>query len=1298
MSAHSKSHSDDQRRRHLPKGAELLRDRDVDARAENDEATTELAIGKHSQVDAACYGSQLDAEEPVAGKVTRMMQLERDERRARDDRRASRAGRPKGRLAAKAQAGRSIEDNRELLEQALAKAQAAGGGTALDAQVAKAMQTILGAAFENVRIHTNAPAAEAARLLGARAFTLGSHIFFGEGEFAPGTTAGDRLLRHELTHVVQHARGEMETGSHVEIAAESSAIEVEARAAEDRTGPTNDARRPALAIPEAAPAPATIARLAGPETGGASAGVKEWQLQLLGQALDLSKDLPSAKDNGDGTKTLSLDKTVGPLKIVAARFKEKDGKVESATLTASLESGVLKGTSGSLTVDAQGRVSGKLKVPVNAPGMFVKEISVSVDSDGITGKAKLSPSDFTSKDFPIKTSDFELTVTRTAAGALEVGLTGTASVTVENGLAAGAATMAIDLKVDGAGVTFKATISGKVDIKGITQADAVIKYDGKNITFDVGSRSRSISPGSRAPRSSSSRPASCRSTARTCASRCPSSSRFKFQSVHLEKSNLAAKLILGEPIVVPLPGGASLSLDKSTIEIDGALVKGDITGTFNLGNADGFSATASLAYEKGGDLGGSVTVTGGANVKFGPVEVSIANGSKLTIAKGLGVEGDITGKVKVPGIDAEVTAHVVAKKDQPIDLEIDAKVPLSRIKKELGGNLQVKYKRGGGAASELSFEATNISVNVDPIKKQVIFSKFTGKLVGKEITGRLDANAGTVIKAGGAEVTIQGGHVELLPGRKLNGSLQASVGTGAASAEAKIGWKDGVFEWSAEAVFELAPLTKNVLLGKVRAKGGSDGSGEFTSEGEIKFGNPALEGVVVKSVSGDKQKGEFKAVITAGQAINKLTEKLPGVHIGTETVEATIQVVGGKVKIDGKVDGDFKYPKEGESQLEGKFHLGMSPEGGFTGKVDGLKLTASEYFKSKGGSVDLETGIVDIGNATFDVPGVASGKVTANIDVRAKRFDVQADVDMTVKALAGVKLAVAIKNNELEVKMREGTPPISLGFAELTVGKESEVKLAKGRGLFAHLVGTVSAKGLGTGTFDIEYKDKHLKGEADLHIEKFAMFDPVDVSMKLDGDKKLSTKKPIVLSLAAEYATMFAAQAEISITDNKFKVKGTVDEVKNLGKISEAFKARQGRHDRVRRRRGEGVRGGRRRRAQGHPRARPRLRPDARLRRLRRVHDDGHAQAEGVRPGQVHARQPHHREVELGDQAARASTARRTPTSRTSARSTSPSPPPRPAATSPARSPSRATSTPPSSWPRRSRASRSRASPPTSRC
>jgi hypothetical protein len=57
--------------------------------------------------------------------------------------------------------------------------------------------------FSQVRVHTGAIAAEAARSINAKAFTLGRNIAFGSGQYAPESHEGQRLLAHELVHTIQ---------------------------------------------------------------------------------------------------------------------------------------------------------------------------------------------------------------------------------------------------------------------------------------------------------------------------------------------------------------------------------------------------------------------------------------------------------------------------------------------------------------------------------------------------------------------------------------------------------------------------------------------------------------------------------------------------------------------------------------------------------------------------------------------------------------------------------------------------------------------------------------------------------------------------------------------------------------------------------------------------------------------------------------------------------------------------------------------------------------------------------------
>ena len=87
------------------------------------------------------------------------------------------------------------------------------GGFALPGSVSDKMSSAFGQDFSNVRIHTGSLANEAASGFNAQAFNFGSHIIFGSGQYRPGTTEGDSLLAHELTHVVQQPSHGIRQGS-----------------------------------------------------------------------------------------------------------------------------------------------------------------------------------------------------------------------------------------------------------------------------------------------------------------------------------------------------------------------------------------------------------------------------------------------------------------------------------------------------------------------------------------------------------------------------------------------------------------------------------------------------------------------------------------------------------------------------------------------------------------------------------------------------------------------------------------------------------------------------------------------------------------------------------------------------------------------------------------------------------------------------------------------------------------------------------------------------------------------------
>jgi hypothetical protein len=76
------------------------------------------------------------------------------------------------------------------------------------------LESHFGRDFGDVRIHTDRAAADASKSLGARAFTLGTHIYFGAGQFDPGSSGGLAILGHEAAHVDQFHRGLTSLGVH----------------------------------------------------------------------------------------------------------------------------------------------------------------------------------------------------------------------------------------------------------------------------------------------------------------------------------------------------------------------------------------------------------------------------------------------------------------------------------------------------------------------------------------------------------------------------------------------------------------------------------------------------------------------------------------------------------------------------------------------------------------------------------------------------------------------------------------------------------------------------------------------------------------------------------------------------------------------------------------------------------------------------------------------------------------------------------------------------------------------------
>jgi Domain of unknown function (DUF4157)/DNA/RNA non-specific endonuclease len=100
-------------------------------------------------------------------------------------------------------------------------------GQQLDPATRAFMEPRFGHDFGNVRVHTDARAAESARAVHAHAYTVGHNVVFAANEFAPGTRQGRDLLAHELAHTIQQRRA----SSAVQLVPPGSMLEAKAEQA-----------------------------------------------------------------------------------------------------------------------------------------------------------------------------------------------------------------------------------------------------------------------------------------------------------------------------------------------------------------------------------------------------------------------------------------------------------------------------------------------------------------------------------------------------------------------------------------------------------------------------------------------------------------------------------------------------------------------------------------------------------------------------------------------------------------------------------------------------------------------------------------------------------------------------------------------------------------------------------------------------------------------------------------------------------------------------------------------------------
>jgi Domain of unknown function (DUF4157) len=106
-------------------------------------------------------------------------------------------------------------------------------GSALPETLMRKFEGSLGADLSGVRVHTGSESVAANDAVGAKAYTLGTDIHFGAGQYDPSSPSGEHLLAHEVAHTVQQSGGASRVQFKLEVSAPGDAPEHEADSAAD---------------------------------------------------------------------------------------------------------------------------------------------------------------------------------------------------------------------------------------------------------------------------------------------------------------------------------------------------------------------------------------------------------------------------------------------------------------------------------------------------------------------------------------------------------------------------------------------------------------------------------------------------------------------------------------------------------------------------------------------------------------------------------------------------------------------------------------------------------------------------------------------------------------------------------------------------------------------------------------------------------------------------------------------------------------------------------------------------------
>jgi hypothetical protein len=186
-----------------------------------------------------------------------------------------------------------------------------GSGEQLDSGAAEKIGKTMGHDFSDVQVHKDSESDQLNKQVHAEAFTTGKDIFFREGKYDPVSDQGQKLLAHELTHVVQQR--DAPATSELRVSDPNEASEKQAEKTAEKV---------------TAPAGSSTSTAGG---GGGSVG------RVEEDALATSLDRQAGKEEDDTEDKQSYGKTPMQTQVARDEAPEKEDE-EAATSVARAES------------------------------------------------------------------------------------------------------------------------------------------------------------------------------------------------------------------------------------------------------------------------------------------------------------------------------------------------------------------------------------------------------------------------------------------------------------------------------------------------------------------------------------------------------------------------------------------------------------------------------------------------------------------------------------------------------------------------------------------------------------------------------------------------------------------------------------------------------------------------------------------------------------------------------------------------------------------------------------------------